>query len=66
VGKHDKLLPGWDPSWVLIGDVIGGDPIIAAPKEPGTPIYVASVLTVFRLPGALARGGPREALLRSR
>jgi hypothetical protein len=41
VGKHDKLLPGWEADWVVIGDVMGGDPIIAAPKERGTPIYWA-------------------------
>jgi len=41
VGKHDKLLPGWNADWVLIGHVMGADPIIAAPKERGTPIYWA-------------------------
>ena len=41
VGKRDRFLPGWDPNWVVIGDVMGGEPIIAAPKEPGTPIYWA-------------------------
>ncbi len=41
VGKRDELLPGWNADWVVIGDVMGGDPIIAAPKEPGTPLYWA-------------------------
>ena len=41
VGKHDKLLPGWSADWVVIGHVMGADPIIAAPKEPGTPLYWA-------------------------
>ena len=41
VGKHDELLPGWNADWVVIGHVMGADPIIAAPKEPGTPIYWA-------------------------
>ena len=41
VGKHEKLLPGWNADWVVIGDVMGGDPIIAAPKERGTPLYWA-------------------------
>jgi hypothetical protein len=39
VGKHDKLLPGWNEDWVVIGHVMGADPIIAAPKEPGTCYY---------------------------
>jgi len=41
VGKRDRLLPGWNADWVVIGDVMGGDPIIAAPKERGTPLYWA-------------------------
>ncbi|HEY8091976.1 MAG TPA: hypothetical protein VIF09_29140 [Polyangiaceae bacterium] len=41
VGKRDRVLPGWSADWVVIGDVMGGDPIIAAPKEPGTPLYWA-------------------------
>lgn len=35
------MIRGWHPGWVVIGDVMGGDPIIASPKEAGTPLYVA-------------------------
>jgi hypothetical protein len=41
VGKRDSVLPGWNPDWVVIGQVMGADPIIAAPKERGTPLYWA-------------------------
>jgi hypothetical protein len=40
VGSRTPL-PGWNVNWIVIGDVMGGDPIIAATQEPGTPIYWA-------------------------
>ncbi len=40
-GSRDRVLSGWDPSWIAIGDVMGGDPIIAATGEPDTPLYWA-------------------------
>jgi hypothetical protein len=64
VGKRDRLLPGWNADWVVIGDVLGGDPIIAAPKERGTPLYWAMHGTgkwkPVRAAPSLARGA--EAL----
>ncbi len=41
VGQRDGLLPGWSADWVVIGHVMGADPILAAPKERGTPLYLA-------------------------
>jgi hypothetical protein len=65
VGKRDKLLPGRGPDWVVIGDVMGGDPIIAAPKERGTPVYWAMHGTgewkPVRVAASLAQGA--EALV---
>ena len=41
VCRRDELLPGWNAEWVVIGHVMGADPIIASPRERGTPLYWA-------------------------
>ena len=41
VGQRDALLPGWRAEWVVIGQVMGADPIFVSTKERGTPLYWA-------------------------